>query len=96
VAALAVVASFPAGAAAQSTDYAGRVLSTPGLTAYWRLGEASGTVATDATGRAAGTYLGGAALGARGALSADADTATRFGGVDDEMQTGDAATPAGV
>ena len=95
--ALDVVGGFPSGAAAQSTgaDYASRVLSTPGLTAYWRLGEVAGTVATDATGRAAGTYSGGAGLGARGALRGDADAATRFDGVDDEMQTGNAAL-AGV
>lgn len=95
--ALAVVGGFASGAAAQSpgADYASRVLSTPGLAAYWRLGEAAGTVATDATGRAAGTYSGGAGLGARGALRGDADAATRFDGVDDEMQTGNAAL-AGV
>jgi len=91
--ALAVVGGFPSGAAAQSTgaDYASRVLSTPGLTAYWRLGEATGAVAIDATARAPGSYLGGPELGAGGALRGDADAATRFDGVDDEMQSGNAA-----
>src|SRR4051794_15418663 len=75
-------------------DYAQTVTGTPGLLSYWRLGERSGTVAADVTGRAPGTYLGGVGLGARGALSAD--TAARFDGVDDELQvTGAAATLEG-
>ena len=90
---LAVAGGLPSGAAAQTTgaDYAGGVLSTPGLRAYWRLGEATGSVAADATAHAPGSYLGGPGLGARGALSADPDTAARFDGVDDEMQSGSAA-----
>jgi hypothetical protein len=48
-------------------------------------------VAADAKGQAAGTYVAGPGLGARGALSADADTSARFDGVDDEMQAGIAA-----
>ena len=84
---LAAVPSTAAGA-----DYASTVLSTPGLAAYWRLGESSGTAAADAKGQAAGTYVGAPALGARGALSADADASVRFDGVDDEMQGGVAAT----
>ena len=89
-AALVVAAGWPAGAAAQSGGYAGGVVATPGLKAYWRLGESSGTVAADRTGSAPGSYLGGAGLGAHGALHADPDTAVRFDGVDDEMQTGNA------
>ena len=85
--ALAVLAAVPSAARAQS-GYAGLVLHTPGLAGFWRLGETSGTVAGDAGGQAAGSYLGGPVLGARGALSADADAAARFDGVDDEMQTG--------
>ena len=91
---LAVAAGWPAGAAAQSGGYAAAVVATPGLKAYWRLGESSGTVAADRTGSAPGSYLGGAGLGARGALHADPDTAVRFDGVDDEMQTGSAAIAA--
>ena len=91
VAALATLAVLPSAAQAQS-PYADLVASTPGLTAYWRLGEPTGTVADDAKGAADGTYVGGPALGARGALSADADTAARFDGVDDEMHAGAAAT----
>jgi hypothetical protein len=91
---LAVAAGWPAGAAAQSGGYAAAVVATPGLKAYWRLGESSGTVAADRTGSAPGSYLGGAGLGAHGALHADPDTAVRFDGVDDEMQTGNAAIAA--
>jgi hypothetical protein len=48
-------------------------------------------VAHDTTGHAPGSYTGAPGLGARGALRADADTATRFDGVDDEMQAGGAS-----
>ena len=85
--ALAAVPSTAAGA-----DYAQTVLSTPGLASYWRLGETSGGTAADANGQATGTYAGGPGLGARGALSSDADTAVRFDGADDEMQGASAAT----
>ena len=83
---LAVVFGAPASAAAQYRD---AVLATGGLAGYWRLGETSGTAAADASGRAGpGSYLGAPGLGARGALSADADGAARFDGVDDELQAG--------
>jgi hypothetical protein len=71
---------------AQAAGYSSTVLATPGLQSYWRLGEASGTAAADATGHAAGSYRGGPALGARGALPLDPDTAARFDGTDDEVQ----------
>ena len=87
VVALLALAVAPSAAGAQGA-YGDQVLSTPSLTAYWRLDEASGTVAGDARGRAAGTYLGGPGLGVRGAQSAGAGTSARFDGVDDQMQTG--------
>jgi hypothetical protein len=86
----AALLAFPATAQAQGS-YSGAVTSTPGLTAYWRLGETSGTVARDVRGTANGTYVGGPALGARSALSWDADPSARFDGVDDEMSAGAAA-----
>lgn len=55
--------------------------------AYYRLGESSGTTASDETafGRD-GTYAGtGPTLGATGALTGDADTAVEFNGTDDQM-----------
>ena len=85
--ALAVLAAVPSAARAQS-GYAGLVLHTPGLAGFWRLGETSGTVAGDAGGQAPEATSAAPVLGARGGLSADADTAARFDGVDDEMQAG--------
>jgi hypothetical protein len=86
---LAALVAVPSTAAA--ADYAQTVLSTAGLASYWRLGDASGATAADARGQAPGTYVGGPGLGARGALGSDADTAVRFDGADDEMQSGTAA-----
>lgn len=51
-----------------------------GPLAYWRLGEASGSVAADETGAYPGTYVGSPTLGAPGALSGDVDTAVQFNG----------------
>ena len=82
----AVALAAPASAAAQYRD---AVLATGGLEGYWRLGETSGSAAADASGRAGpGSYVGAPGLGARGALSADADKAARFDGVDDELHAG--------
>ena len=47
-------------------------------TAYWRLGEASGTVAQEDDNLYDGTYVNTPTLGATGALVADADTAVTF------------------
>ncbi len=57
-----------------------------GPVAYWRLGEAAGTTAFDASDHGAtGTYLNGVVLGQLGALAEDADTAAGFDGVDDHV-----------
>jgi len=78
-------------AIAQVPSYRDAVLGTGGLNGYWRLAETSGTAAADASGRTGpGNYAGGPALGARGALHADADGAARFDGADDELQVGGA------
>jgi hypothetical protein len=54
-----------------------------GAVGYWRLGEASGTVAVDSTATPLnGTYVGTPSLGEVGALS-DGNTAVLFDGVDD-------------
>lgn len=48
---------------------------------YWRLGETSGTTATDASGNHRdATYSGAIGLGRSGSLEQDADTATAFDG----------------
>jgi Concanavalin A-like lectin/glucanases superfamily len=62
--------------------------------AYWRLGETSGTSASDELGAAPGTYLSGAVLGAPGALAGDANTAVGLDGVDDRVSMGDPASGA--
>jgi hypothetical protein len=90
-AALAVLAFGAPAAMAQGAPYRDTVLATDSLAGYWRLGETGGTVAADASGQASpGSYAGAPGLGARGALSADPDTAARFDGADDELQAGDA------
>ncbi|MGF1667664.1 MAG: LamG-like jellyroll fold domain-containing protein, partial [Acidimicrobiia bacterium] len=55
-----------------------------GPDAYWRLGESSGTVATEVRNGINGTYSGGVTLGWAG-LVAGSDTAARFDGVDDAV-----------
>ena len=47
---------------------------------YYRLDEASGTVATDAANGQNGTYIGGYTLGVTGALTGDSDTAITLNG----------------
>jgi hypothetical protein len=47
---------------------------------YWRLGEASGTVAVDQMGANNGTYVGAPTLGVAGLLTGDADTAVLLDG----------------
>ena len=48
--------------------------------AYWRLGESSGTNATDETGNYDGTYTNSPTLGATGLLEGDSDTAITTNG----------------
>jgi VCBS repeat-containing protein len=67
-----------------------------GAASYWRLGETSGTVATDAKGVANGTYAGGVTLAQTGALSGDTDKAASFDGVDDTVTAGDVYDFAGT
>ncbi len=52
---------------------------------YWRLGENSGTTASDESGTADGTYHG-ATLAQGGGVAGDADTAVYFDGVDDYVE----------
>ncbi len=63
-----------------ASSYESTVLAD-GPVGYWRLGEASGPNAFDASGNAYhGTYQGGVALGIAGALATDSDTAAEFDG----------------
>jgi len=48
--------------------------------AYWQLGEGSGTLAKDETGRFNGTYVGSPTLGGTGLLEDDSGTSVAFNG----------------
>jgi hypothetical protein len=63
-----------------SDQYAATILATPNLLRYFRFGESSGTVATDAAGGDDGVYQGSPTLGAAGAIAGDADTAVLLSG----------------
>jgi hypothetical protein len=76
-------------AAAQSTPtaeqadsaYATAVRETPGLVAYWRLGETNGDRAADLSGEGhEGTYAPAAEQGAQGLISGDSNLAVRLPG----------------
>lgn len=74
---------YPAG------SYPAQVVAD-GAVAYWRLGETSGTTASDSIGTAHGTISGGVTLGQPGAL-ADGNKAMRFNGT-----TGGVLAPTGA
>lgn len=69
-----------------TSAYGDAVLSTPGLSAFWRLGESSGTTAFDSLGNANGIgpatfgYVGSPTLGASGSIQGDPNTAVTFNG----------------
>jgi Concanavalin A-like lectin/glucanases superfamily/Bacterial Ig-like domain len=87
---LALVALTLIPAAASASAYSQAVLSD-GPAAYWRVGEPSGSLATDQTANGnLAAYSGGATLGVPGALSGDSDTAVSFDGVDDALSAPDA------
>jgi Concanavalin A-like lectin/glucanases superfamily len=71
--------SYPAG------SYPALVVAD-GATAYWRLGETSGTTAVEVIGGANGTISGGVTLGQAGAL-ADGDKAMAFDGTTGKIAT---------
>ncbi len=67
--------------------YRSRMLSLEPV-AYWRLGEADGTVATDEVGDSDGVYTGGYTLAQPGALAWDDDAAAAFDGDDGHVALG--------
>jgi hypothetical protein len=76
----------PAGA--QASSYAQRILETPSLDHYWRLGETSGLKAYDAEGGpdGDGDYGEQVELGRRGAIARDRNKAAGFaGGLPDQV-----------
>ncbi|MDQ1699758.1 MAG: hypothetical protein QOG34_1621, partial [Frankiaceae bacterium] len=65
--------------ACPSTSYSDEVRYCDHPDGYWRLGESSGTTASDSSGSGAdGTYSGSFALGQPGLLTGDPDTAVKF------------------
>jgi len=62
------------------SGYGGNVIAS-GPIAYWRLGEASGSVAREDVSGYDGTYLGAVTLGQPGYAVVDPDTAVAFGAV---------------
>ncbi|MCP3899121.1 MAG: LamG domain-containing protein [Desulfobacteraceae bacterium] len=76
------------GAVAIATNYRETVLNLL-PTAYWRLGDSSGTTAVDETGNYDGTYVGSPSLGESGLLTGDDNTAVSFDGVDDHVSIAD-------
>ncbi|MBK5117153.1 MAG: hypothetical protein JJE23_09590, partial [Thermoleophilia bacterium] len=77
--------NFPSAAAQVSSPTYRAAVMTDAPTAYWRLGEATGTTATDETARAPGSYLGGPSLERPGALIDDPNTAVSLDGTNDQM-----------
>ncbi len=71
------------------SPYAAQVLQD-GAAPYWRLGEASGSTATDWAGVADGTVGTGVTRGAAGAVTGDPDTAVTLNGT----SSGTVVTPA--
>jgi hypothetical protein len=69
-----------AGSSGGSDAYRDVVLDTPGLAAYWRLGELSGDASHDALGGPSGTFAGRFVLGQPGVLGSLGDTAASFDG----------------
>lgn len=64
---------------AQGSEYSDLV-QLHGPVAYWRLGESSGTTASDVTGAHNGTYQNSVTLNSTGAIYGDTNTAANFGG----------------
>jgi len=65
---------------AAGTSYGGTVLATGGLVSYWRLGEASGSIAADEKQANPGTYSGGFSLGQPGAIAGDSNSSVSLDG----------------
>lgn len=64
---------------AGTTDYRSTILADSPV-AYWRLGEASGTTASDEIGSSDGSYGGDTTYGVTGALTGDSNTSVSFAG----------------
>ena len=72
---------FVAGSSPSSDAYRDDVLGTPGVAAFWRIGELSGTSTREEIGGATGPFEGRYVLGQAGALGQLANTAASFDGL---------------
>src|SRR5918992_835257 len=86
-----------AGSAPGTDAYRDAVLATPGLAAYWRLGELSGNASREERGGDRGAFTGRFVLGQMGVLGQLGDTAASFDGVSGErVGPGPALGPNGT
>jgi hypothetical protein len=79
---LSIVSGSGIQAASTATTYRDEVLADSPR-AYWRLGETSGSTATDELGAHPGTYVNGVLVNQPGALSSETDPSASFDGVND-------------
>jgi hypothetical protein len=84
-------AESPGGSPAEQT-YSEFIISLSS-TAYWRLGESSGTTAADEIGSNDGAYTNGPLLGQTGLITGDPDTCIRLDGTNDFVTMGDVLNP---
>src|SRR6266487_3363594 len=68
-----------------AVPYDALVAGRAGLLGRWRLGETSGTAATDVTSTFNGSYVNGPALGSPGAIAADLNTSVTFNGTNQRV-----------
>ncbi|HEV3260444.1 MAG TPA: hypothetical protein VG013_26550, partial [Gemmataceae bacterium] len=84
---VAALALHMGGVGQASADYMQTVLAD-NPAGYWRLGEASGTTASDSSGNGHnGTYMGGVTLGQPGAIAGDPNTSVAFNGTNGIVDT---------
>ncbi len=76
---------FVAGSSPSSDPYRDGLLGTPGLAAYWRVGELSGSAAEDEASSTTGAFSGRYVLGQPGVLGPLRDTAASFDGASGEL-----------
>lgn len=81
------------GTSPAAPTYAQTIMATPGLIAYWRMDETSGTTANDEVGAADGTYQGGFTLGAPSLLTSDPGTAVTLNGTTGRILFGAGVLP---
>lgn len=74
----------------RASDQYSSVVLAKGPVGYWRLGELTGTTASDSSGNGYdGTYLGNPTLGGPGAINNDPDTAVTLNGGGDYVEIQD-------